>query len=152
LSPFFFLQTKKLDAFALIFVLLKEWIPNFLRLLSTRRLAALGLLIHTIPVQASFPTSHLPATTKVLFSLFASTFFLKSLTSLFYKNLNIGGFGTLLMAKDMSLAVAAAQDVGATVTLGAVSGQMYKQIGSQKEFSKKDFSAVYKWLNQDKLK
>ncbi|KAJ3076272.1 hypothetical protein HDU98_004571 [Podochytrium sp. JEL0797] len=60
-----------------------------------------------------------------------------------------GGFGTSLMAKDLGLAVAAAGESKSTVTLGAVAHQIYNQVSSQKEFKQKDFSSVYKWLNDN---
>ncbi|KAJ3241371.1 hypothetical protein HDU81_000935 [Chytriomyces hyalinus] len=60
-----------------------------------------------------------------------------------------GGFGTSLMAKDLSLAVSAAHESKSTVTLGAVAHQIYNQVSSQKEYKTKDFSAVYKWLNDN---
>ncbi|KAJ3284478.1 3-hydroxyisobutyrate dehydrogenase b [Rhizoclosmatium globosum] len=63
-----------------------------------------------------------------------------------------GGFGTSLMAKDLSLAVSAAHESKSTVTLGAVAHQIYNQVSSQKEFKNKDFSSVYKWLNDNQEK
>ncbi|KAI8609823.1 NAD binding domain of 6-phosphogluconate dehydrogenase-domain-containing protein [Chytriomyces sp. MP71] len=60
-----------------------------------------------------------------------------------------GGFGTSLMAKDLSLAVSAAHESKSTVTLGAVAHQIYNQVSSQKEYKTKDFSSVYKWLNDN---
>jgi 3-hydroxyisobutyrate dehydrogenase len=59
-----------------------------------------------------------------------------------------GGFGTSLMAKDLGLAVSAAQEVKASVLLGALAGQVYTQVSGTEGFEKKDFSSVYKWLNQ----
>ncbi|KAI9338827.1 3-hydroxyisobutyrate dehydrogenase [Obelidium mucronatum] len=61
-----------------------------------------------------------------------------------------GGFGTSLMAKDLSLAVSAAHESKSTVALGAVAHQIYNQVSSQKEYKNKDFSSVYKWLNDNK--
>ncbi|KAJ3318173.1 hypothetical protein HDU76_000908 [Blyttiomyces sp. JEL0837] len=63
-----------------------------------------------------------------------------------------GGFGTALMAKDLGLAVAAANEAKATVTLGAVASQLYQQVSSAPGFEKKDFSSVYKWLNDNTVK
>jgi len=58
-----------------------------------------------------------------------------------------GGFGVNLMAKDMGLAVQAANDVKSTVTLGAVAHQVYNHVGATEGFQDKDFSSVFKWLN-----
>ncbi|KAI8608223.1 6-phosphogluconate dehydrogenase [Chytriomyces sp. MP71] len=60
-----------------------------------------------------------------------------------------GGFGTSLMAKDLSLAISAAHESKSTVTLGSVAHQIYNQVSSQKEYKSKDFSPVYKWLNDN---
>ncbi|KAL1918461.1 uncharacterized protein VTP21DRAFT_3121 [Calcarisporiella thermophila] len=58
-----------------------------------------------------------------------------------------GGFGSALMAKDLRLAVNAANDCQASIPLGALSQQIYNQLSNTKEFKTKDFSSVYKWLN-----
>ncbi|KAJ3036538.1 hypothetical protein HDV00_002559 [Rhizophlyctis rosea] len=63
-----------------------------------------------------------------------------------------GGFGVPLMAKDLGLAVAAAQEAKSTVLLGAHAHQIYNQLASSEEFGKKDFSSVFKWLNDDAKK
>ncbi|KAJ3133517.1 hypothetical protein HK100_004377 [Physocladia obscura] len=63
-----------------------------------------------------------------------------------------GGFGTSLMAKDLSLAVSAAHESKSTVTLGAVAHQIYNQVSTQKEYKIKDFSSIYKWLNDNSEK
>jgi len=63
-----------------------------------------------------------------------------------------GGFGVSLMAKDMGLAVSAANEVKATVTLGGVTHQLYNQISSSPGFESKDFSVVFKWLNDNASK
>ncbi|KAJ3209216.1 hypothetical protein HDU67_006320 [Dinochytrium kinnereticum] len=60
-----------------------------------------------------------------------------------------GGFGNPLMAKDLGLAVGAASEAKATVTLGAIAGQIYAQVASTPGFEGKDFSSVYKWLNDN---
>ncbi|KAJ3101420.1 hypothetical protein HDU97_001350 [Phlyctochytrium planicorne] len=63
-----------------------------------------------------------------------------------------GGFGNPLMAKDLGLAVSAAAEAKATVTLGAIASQIYGQISSTPGFENKDFSSVYKWLNDNSVK
>ncbi|KAI8928438.1 6-phosphogluconate dehydrogenase [Entophlyctis helioformis] len=60
-----------------------------------------------------------------------------------------GGFGVSLMAKDMGLAVAAANEVKSTVVLGGVAHQIYNQVASTPGFERKDFSSVFKWLNDN---
>ena len=71
-----------------------------------------------------------------------------------------GGFNIKLMAKDMGLAVGAAEKVGSTVMLGGLTRDVYnvvsKSVGikddqkSVEKFEDKDFSVVFKWLNQQK--
>jgi 3-hydroxyisobutyrate dehydrogenase len=58
-----------------------------------------------------------------------------------------GGFGVQLMTKDMGLAVTAASDTKSTAILAGVAHQVYTQVSSTKGFETKDFSSVYKWLN-----
>lgn len=57
-----------------------------------------------------------------------------------------GGFGVSLMAKDMGLAVDAANAVKANVMLGALSQQVYNLVSKTEGYEKKDFSSVYKWM------
>eukprot|EP01126_Amoeba_proteus_P032551 TRINITY_DN3172_c0_g1_i1.p1 TRINITY_DN3172_c0_g1~~TRINITY_DN3172_c0_g1_i1.p1 ORF type:complete len:323 (+),score=78.12 TRINITY_DN3172_c0_g1_i1:81-1049(+) len=56
-----------------------------------------------------------------------------------------GGFGVDLMAKDVSLASAAAQGIGEKLPLGDKALFIYNLLSSQ-GFGKKDFSFVYKYL------
>lgn len=58
-----------------------------------------------------------------------------------------GGFGVALMKKDMGLAVNAAAETKSTAILAGVAHQVYTQISETKGFENKDFSSVYKWLN-----
>jgi len=58
-----------------------------------------------------------------------------------------GGFGVDLMAKDLSLAVIAANSIKEPLPLGGVALQTYNLISS-KGFGKKDFSSIYKYLSQ----
>ncbi|CAJ0636078.1 4088_t:CDS:2 [Entrophospora sp. SA101] len=58
-----------------------------------------------------------------------------------------GGFGNKLMAKDLRLAVNAANDTRSTIVLGALVQQIYNQLSTNKDFENKDFSSIYKWLN-----
>ncbi|TPX42574.1 3-hydroxyisobutyrate dehydrogenase [Synchytrium endobioticum] len=62
-----------------------------------------------------------------------------------------GGFGNTLMAKDLGLAVQAANEVKSTVVLGSTALQIYNQVASTPGFENKDFSSVFLWLN-DNLK
>jgi 3-hydroxyisobutyrate dehydrogenase len=63
-----------------------------------------------------------------------------------------GGFGMPLMAKDMGLAMNAARDSKSTVLLASISHQIYNQLTATKGFENKDFSAVFKWLNNNSEK
>lgn len=55
-----------------------------------------------------------------------------------------GGFGNTLMAKDLRLAVNAAQDAHSTVAIGALAAQIYNQVSSTPEYQSLDFSSVFK--------
>lgn len=57
------------------------------------------------------------------------------------------GFGISLMAKDMGLAVNAANQTKSTVVLASLAHQIYNQVLTTPGFKNKDFSAVYKWLH-----
>ncbi|KAF0461420.1 3-hydroxyisobutyrate dehydrogenase [Gigaspora margarita] len=59
-----------------------------------------------------------------------------------------GGFGNTLIAKDMRLAVNAANEIQATIILGAVAQQIYNSLSKTPGYEKKDFSSIYKWLNE----
>ncbi|KAI9193550.1 NAD binding domain of 6-phosphogluconate dehydrogenase-domain-containing protein [Polychytrium aggregatum] len=60
-----------------------------------------------------------------------------------------GGFGNSLMAKDLGLAITAANEAKSTVILGGMAHQIYNQVSSTPGFEKKDFSSVFKWLNDN---
>ncbi|KAF8975025.1 hypothetical protein BGZ46_009498 [Entomortierella lignicola] len=60
-----------------------------------------------------------------------------------------GGFAVPLMAKDLRLAVNAAVETKSTVMLGALAQQLYNQLSTSQEYEKLDFSATYKWLNDN---
>ena len=60
-----------------------------------------------------------------------------------------GGFGNSLMAKDLGLAVQSANEVKSTVILGSTALQIYNQLASTPGFERKDFSSVFKWLNDN---
>ncbi|KAJ1660267.1 hypothetical protein IWQ61_000789 [Dispira simplex] len=62
-----------------------------------------------------------------------------------------GGFGVGLMAKDMGLAVTAANESKASVSLGALSHQLYNLVLNTPGYEKKDFSAIFRWLQGHKL-
>ncbi|ORX84405.1 3-hydroxyisobutyrate dehydrogenase [Basidiobolus meristosporus CBS 931.73] len=59
-----------------------------------------------------------------------------------------GGFGISLMAKDMGLAINAANDSKTPVLLGGLAHQVYHQVMKTTGYERKDFSIVYKWLNE----
>ncbi|CAG8561616.1 12836_t:CDS:2 [Ambispora gerdemannii] len=61
-----------------------------------------------------------------------------------------GGFATKLMAKDLRLAVNAANDTQSTILLGTVAQQLYNQLSETPGFKDKDFSSIYQWLNLNK--
>jgi 3-hydroxyisobutyrate dehydrogenase len=63
-----------------------------------------------------------------------------------------GGFGVSLMAKDMGLAVNAASETKSTVLLASVAHQVYNQVMATPGFENKDFSSVFKWLNDNAKK
>ncbi|KAI8897829.1 NAD binding domain of 6-phosphogluconate dehydrogenase-domain-containing protein [Globomyces pollinis-pini] len=63
-----------------------------------------------------------------------------------------GGFGVSLMGKDMGLAVNAANETKSTVMLASITHQIYNQITTTPGYEKKDFSSVYKWLNNNQEK
>ncbi|CAI2177017.1 3836_t:CDS:2 [Funneliformis geosporum] len=58
-----------------------------------------------------------------------------------------GGFNNSLMAKDMKLAVNAANDAKVSVILGAIAQQLYSLLSNTAGYEKKDFSSIYRWLN-----
>jgi 3-hydroxyisobutyrate dehydrogenase len=60
-----------------------------------------------------------------------------------------GGFGVDLMAKDLSLAVGAAHAIREALPLGGSALQVYNLL-SAKGMGKKDFSCVYKFLEESK--
>ncbi|RKP33321.1 6-phosphogluconate dehydrogenase, partial [Dimargaris cristalligena] len=60
-----------------------------------------------------------------------------------------GGFGVTLMAKDMGLAINAANESKSTVALGALSHQIYNLVGQTPGFEKKDFGSVFKWIRNE---
>ena len=55
-----------------------------------------------------------------------------------------GGFGVSLMKKDLRLAVAAAEEAGATLWLARTAQEVYDE--AEKQYGGKDFSVVYKLL------
>jgi 3-hydroxyisobutyrate dehydrogenase-like beta-hydroxyacid dehydrogenase len=62
-----------------------------------------------------------------------------------------GGFGVTLMAKDMGLAVDAAEEIGAKLILGKAAREVYDKVGQEDEFKSKDFSSVFKWIQSQKI-
>lgn len=60
-----------------------------------------------------------------------------------------GGFGVALMAKDLGLSQIASIDKGVNIPLGSAALQIYRMLCDQ-GFAKKDFSVIYKFLNDTK--
>jgi 3-hydroxyisobutyrate dehydrogenase len=63
-----------------------------------------------------------------------------------------GGFAAVLTHKDMGLAIEAAQASKSTVMLASVAHQIYNQLITTPGFEKKDFSSVFKWLDNNSAK
>lgn len=59
-----------------------------------------------------------------------------------------GGFGNQLMAKDLGLAQEASTEVKAPTPLGSLAHQLYRILANNPEFSEKDFSSVYEFLQK----
>jgi 3-hydroxyisobutyrate dehydrogenase len=55
-----------------------------------------------------------------------------------------GGFGVSLMKKDLRLAITAAKESGTPLALAETAREVYNSV--EKEYRGKDFSVVYKWL------
>ncbi len=60
-----------------------------------------------------------------------------------------GGFGSVLMEKDLGLALGAAKEVKARLPLGAAAHQIYGLM-CEHGYSEKDFSSVYDFLYKNK--
>ncbi|CAG8469751.1 1494_t:CDS:2 [Diversispora eburnea] len=60
-----------------------------------------------------------------------------------------GGFGNKLMAKDLRLAINAANLTQATVILASVTQQIYNFLSKSPDYESKDFSSIYKWLDKN---
>ena len=60
-----------------------------------------------------------------------------------------GGFGVGLMRKDLRLAIAAAEEVGARLELGQEGKRIYDEVFEADGLSRKDFGVVYRWLGGD---
>lgn len=63
-----------------------------------------------------------------------------------------GGFAAHLTHKDMVLALEAAAASKSTVLLASVATQIYNQLITTPGFEKKDFSSVFKWLDNNSKK
>ena len=62
-----------------------------------------------------------------------------------------GGFGSLLMLKDLGLVLEAARDASAPIPLGSASHAIYQTMTqSNPELAKKDFGVVFKYFNGGK--
>ncbi|KAJ1547489.1 hypothetical protein HK096_002674 [Nowakowskiella sp. JEL0078] len=60
------------------------------------------------------------------------------------------GFDVSLMAKDMALAVTAANEAKSSVIMGGIASQVYNLVSTKEEYKNRDFSVVYKWLTESK--
>ncbi|KAG0017314.1 hypothetical protein BGZ81_010792 [Podila clonocystis] len=60
----------------------------------------------------------------------------------------MGGLKMPLMAKDLRLAMDAAEETKSTMLLGALAQQLYNQIASNEEYKRLDIGAAYKWLSE----
>jgi len=58
-----------------------------------------------------------------------------------------GGFGTALMRKDLRLAIESAREAGARLEMGDRAGEVYDAV--EKAMKGRDFSVVYKWLEEE---
>lgn len=63
-----------------------------------------------------------------------------------------GGFAAHLTHKDLGLAIEAAQASKSTVMLASVALQVYNQLITTPGFENKDFSSVFKWLDNNSVK
>ncbi|KJH52467.1 3-hydroxyisobutyrate dehydrogenase [Dictyocaulus viviparus] len=59
-----------------------------------------------------------------------------------------GGFGSTLMAKDLSLAQNASTAVQAPTPLGSLAHQMYRLLAQNPEYADKDFGIIYQFLTE----
>lgn len=57
-----------------------------------------------------------------------------------------GGFAARLQAKDLRLALAAAEDVGLLVPMATMASKIYDRMESMDEYKFKDFSVAFKAL------
>lgn len=63
----------------------------------------------------------------------------------------VGGFGSALMAKDLSLAQNAATNVQAPTPLGSLAHQVYRLLAQNPQFAGKDFGVVYQFLKDQSI-
>ncbi|VDM81345.1 unnamed protein product [Strongylus vulgaris] len=61
-----------------------------------------------------------------------------------------GGFGSALMAKDLSLAQNAATTTQSPTPLGSLAHQIYRLLAQDPKYSNKDFGIVYQFLKEQK--
>lgn len=59
-----------------------------------------------------------------------------------------GGFVTKLTHKDLGLAVAAAEEVGAPLELGKHVEEVYRSLAKSEKWANRDFSVVYQALSE----
>lgn len=59
-----------------------------------------------------------------------------------------GGFSNKLMAKDLRLAMKAAESCQTSPELGTMASNVYQKLSTTKDFDSLDFSSVLKWISQ----
>ncbi|BGP28215.1 hypothetical protein JCM10295v2_007202 [Rhodotorula toruloides] len=59
-----------------------------------------------------------------------------------------GGFLSKLMSKDLNLALTSASRSGVPLPLGQLSGTLYQKLAAHEEFAGRDFSVVYRYLEE----
>ncbi|GAA5811978.1 hypothetical protein MFLAVUS_005425 [Mucor flavus] len=60
----------------------------------------------------------------------------------------VGGFSNKLMAKDLRLAMKAAEGCQTSPELGTMASNVYQKLSTTKDFDSLDFSSVFKWISQ----
>lgn len=62
-----------------------------------------------------------------------------------------GGFGTTLMAKDLSLAQNASTNTQAPTPMGSLAHQIYRILARDPHYQAKDFGVVYQFLKKQNV-
>jgi 3-hydroxyisobutyrate dehydrogenase len=59
-----------------------------------------------------------------------------------------GGFVTALAHKDLDLAVGAAENVSSPLYVGKLAEEVFRKVRATEDWDNRDFSVVYKWLEE----